>query len=142
MHACVCRRRCIYLTSIKLSRPLLSHSFSVRTGLLIMRRVSPYTTGSRSGRSDAALYKDMESRLIPPSSIWYCHWPGVATWRMVVGGVSDARTNGAGEVVGRALYWLNTCSALYIRKRTFEDIVSYGKSVSWFGFPRKPNEDI
>ncbi|GFW83901.1 hypothetical protein TNCV_856841 [Trichonephila clavipes] len=32
--------------------------------------------------------------LIPPSSIWCCHWPGVATWRMVVGGVSDARTNG------------------------------------------------
>ncbi|GFU65007.1 hypothetical protein TNCV_2852091 [Trichonephila clavipes] len=55
---------------------------------------------------DAALYKDMESRLIPPSSIWYYHWPGVATWRMVVGGVSDARTNRVGEGrLGEPMGW-------------------------------------
>ncbi|GFV33310.1 integrase catalytic domain-containing protein [Trichonephila clavipes] len=35
--------------------------------------------------------------LIPPSSVWYCHWLGVATWWMVVGGVSDAGTNGIEE---------------------------------------------
>ncbi|GFT06606.1 hypothetical protein TNCV_2855381 [Trichonephila clavipes] len=35
--------------------------------------------------------------LIPPSSVWCCHWPGVATWRMVVGGDSDAGTNGVEE---------------------------------------------
>ncbi|GFX55778.1 hypothetical protein TNCV_3428491 [Trichonephila clavipes] len=25
--------------------------------------------------------------LIPPSSVWCCHWPCVATWWMLVGGV-------------------------------------------------------
>ncbi|GFT51153.1 hypothetical protein TNCV_4817511 [Trichonephila clavipes] len=35
--------------------------------------------------------------LIPPSSVWCCHWPCVATWLMEVGGVSDAGTNGVEE---------------------------------------------
>ncbi|GFT39184.1 hypothetical protein TNCV_2897081 [Trichonephila clavipes] len=35
--------------------------------------------------------------LIPPSSVWYCHWPCVATWLMEAGGVSDAGTNGVEE---------------------------------------------
>ncbi|GFW58331.1 hypothetical protein TNCV_2635051 [Trichonephila clavipes] len=35
--------------------------------------------------------------LIPPSSVWCCRWPCVATWLMEVGGVSDAGTNGVEE---------------------------------------------
>ncbi|GFX99725.1 hypothetical protein TNCV_3053821 [Trichonephila clavipes] len=35
--------------------------------------------------------------LIPPSSVWCCRWPCVATWLMEVGGVSDAGTNGGGR---------------------------------------------
>ncbi|GFW10171.1 hypothetical protein TNCV_2569551 [Trichonephila clavipes] len=35
--------------------------------------------------------------LFPPSSVWCCHWPCVATWLMEVGGVSDAGTNGVEE---------------------------------------------
>ncbi|GFT88090.1 hypothetical protein TNCV_985621, partial [Trichonephila clavipes] len=38
--------------------------------------------------------KETGSGLIPPSSIWFCNWLGAATWWMVVGGVSEARTNG------------------------------------------------
>ncbi|GFU51338.1 hypothetical protein TNCV_2941221 [Trichonephila clavipes] len=46
-------------------------------------------------KNAAVLHKELESS--SDSSVRCYHWPGVATWWMVVGGVSDAGTNGVEE---------------------------------------------
>ncbi|GFS98681.1 hypothetical protein TNCV_1079111 [Trichonephila clavipes] len=54
------------------------------------------------------------NRLIPPSSILYCGWLGVATWYLMVGGVSEVGTNGVedgwpGEP-GQPMRWMKGVS--------------------------------
>ncbi|GFT26261.1 hypothetical protein TNCV_4559181 [Trichonephila clavipes] len=71
--------------------------------LLPRNRVLPNTTSlrgdtsqvlssMRSPSSDAAFEQGTGINfLIPPSSVWCCRWPCVATWLMEVGGVFGCR---------------------------------------------------
>ncbi|GFV89590.1 hypothetical protein TNCV_994221 [Trichonephila clavipes] len=59
-----------------------------------------------------AMYKETGLGLIPSILYLVFGWLGVATWRLVVGGVSEARAN---EMVGadrenRVFQWLNVGS--------------------------------